>query len=108
MYLERVKGNHRADINTLGVLANEAAYRYGHEWLDQLLVDIDGILAFVERYLAENLPQVGYTRAEGAFLSWLHFGEIMDAAGVVATARASQTTPEPITETQAFEAWLVD
>ena len=108
VYLERVKVNHRADINTLGVVANTAAYQHGQEWLDQLLVYIDGNHAFVERYLKEKLPEVTYTKAEGTFLSWLHFGEIMDEVGVVEKAAASQNTDKPRTETQVFEAWLAE
>jgi cystathionine beta-lyase len=103
-----VKINHRADINTLGVVANEAAYRHGQDWLDQLLVYLDGNHQYVEDFLKEHLPQVGYTRSEGTFLSWLHFGEIMDAVGVVERSAASQMTDTPMTETQAFESWLVE
>ncbi|MEM8768627.1 MAG: aminotransferase class I/II-fold pyridoxal phosphate-dependent enzyme [Pseudomonadota bacterium] len=107
VYLERVKKRHRPEINTLGVVANEAAYKHGAAWLDQLLSYIDGNHQFVEDYLAEKLPEVGYTRAEGTFLSWLHFNEIMDAVGVVEASAASQATDEPLTETQVFERWLV-
>jgi cystathionine beta-lyase len=100
--------NHRADINTLGVVANEAAYQHGKDWLDQLLPYLDDNHQYVEDFLKENLPQVGYTRAEGTFLSWLHFNDIMDRVGVVAKSAASQTTDYPMTETMAFETWLVD
>lgn len=108
IYLARVKKNHRGDINTLGVVANEAAYRHGQEWLDQLLPYIDGNHSFVENYLRENLPEVGYTKAQGTFLSWLHFDGIMDAVGVVEKAAASAGTDTPMTETEVFEQWLVD
>ena len=108
VYLERVKLNHQAGINTLGVVANEAAYRNGRDWLDQVLVYLDGNHQFVEDFLKENLPQVSYTRSEGLFLSWLHFGDIMDEVGVVEKSAASQNTNNPMTETEAFEAWLVD
>jgi len=107
VYLARVKKNHQAGINTLGVVANEAAYRNGRDWLDQVLPYLDANHQYVEDYLKENLPQVGYTRAQGTFLSWLHFGEIMDEVGVVEKSAASQMTDKPMTETQAFEAWLV-
>jgi cystathionine beta-lyase len=60
IYLARVRKNHRADINTLGVVANEAAYGQGSDWLDQLLVYIDANHSFVESYLAQQLPQIGY------------------------------------------------
>ena len=106
VYLERTKKNHRADINTLGVVANEAAYRHGADWLDQLLVYLDGNHSFVESYLKTKLPQVTYTRAEGTFLAWLHFDEVMDAVGVTEKAAASQRTDKPLSETQVFEAWL--
>lgn len=108
IHLARVKKNHRGDINTLGVVANEAAYRHGREWLDQLLPYIDGNHSFVENYLRENLPEVGYTQAQGTFLSWLHFDGVMDAVGVVEKAAASAMTDAPMTETEAFERWLVD
>jgi cystathionine beta-lyase len=108
VYKARVLKNHRADINTLGIVANEAAYRHGKEWLDQLLVYLDGNHRFVEDFLKENLPQVAYTKSEGTFLSWLHFGEIMDEVGVVEKSAASQMSDYPMTETMAFEAWLVE
>jgi cystathionine beta-lyase len=100
--------NHQAGINTLGIVANEAAYRHGRDWLDQLLPYIDANHQFVEDFLKENLPQVAYTRAEGTFLSWLHFDEIMDEVGVVEKSAASRMTDIPMTETQVFEAWLVE
>jgi len=108
VYLQRVMRNHYAGINTLGVVANEAAYRHGGDWLDQLLPYLDGNHQYVEDFLQENLPQVGYTRAQGTFLSWLHFGDIMDEVGVVEKSAASQNTNNPMTETEAFETWLVD
>lgn len=108
VFLERIKRNHQAGINTLGVVANEAAYRYGKDWIDQLLPYIDGNHSYVEDFLKENLPQVRYTKAQGTFLSWLCFGDIMDAVGVVEKSAASQMTDNPMTETQVFEAWLVD
>jgi len=108
VYLQRVMKNHQAGISTLGVVANEAAYRHGRDWLDQLLPYLDGNHQYVEDFLKENLPQVGYTKSEGTFLSWLHFGDIMDEVGVVEKSAASQMTDNPMTETEAFEAWLVE
>ncbi|MGI9204489.1 MAG: MalY/PatB family protein [Woeseiaceae bacterium] len=105
--LERVKKNHMAGINTLGIVANTAAYQQGAEWLDQLLVYLDGNHQFVEDYIKENMPEIGYTKAQGTFLSWLHFNDIMDKVGVVEKAAASQMTDNPKNETQVFEDWLV-
>ena len=106
--LERVKVNHQAGINTLGVVANDAAYKEGAEWLDQVLVYLDGNHQFVEDFIAEKMPRVRYTKAQGTFLSWLHFDDVMDDAGVVEASIASQAYDAPLTETQAFQDWMVE
>ena len=106
--LERVKRNHMAGINTLGIVANTAAYKHGKDWLDQLLVYLDGNHQFVEDYLKENLPEVSYTKSQGTFLSWLHFDGIMEASGAVAKSKASQMSDNPMNPAQAFEVWLVE
>jgi cystathionine beta-lyase len=106
--LERVKRNHMAGINTLGVVANTAAYQHGADWLNQLLVYLDGNHQFVEDYIKENMPEVGYTKAQGTFLGWLHFDGIMEKTGVVEKSVASQMTDKPRTASSLFEDWLVD
>jgi len=106
--LERVKKNHQAGINTLGIVANTAAYQHGKEWLDQLLVYIDDNHTFVENYIKENMPEVGYTKAQGTFLCWLHFDGIMEKTGVVEKSVASQMTDNPMTASNLFEDWLVE
>ena len=106
--LERVKINHQAGINTLGVVANTAAYKHGKDWLDQMLVYLDANHQFVEDYIKENMPQVGYTRAQGTFLSWLHFDDTMERIGAVEKSVASQMTDNPLTPSQVFEDWLVE
>jgi len=106
--LERIKINHNAGINTLGVVANTAAYQHGKEWVDQLLPYLDANHSYVEDFIKENMPQVGYTKAQGTFLSWLHFDGIMDDVGVVEKSAASQMTDNPMTETEVFESWLVE
>ncbi len=76
--LDRVRWLHRADLNTLGVAANEAAYREGAEWFDQLLPYIDGNHVFVESYINERMPGVKYKKAEGTYLAWLDVGDVID------------------------------
>ena len=106
--LERIKINHNAGINTLGIVANTAAYQEGKEWLDQLLPYLDDNHTYVEDFIKENMPQVGYTKAQGTFLSWLHFDGIMEQIGTAEKSAASQMTDNPMTESQVFESWLVD
>lgn len=100
--LERVRHNHFPTISTLGCVASEAAYRDGGEWLDQLLTYLDDNHRFVENYVAQNMPGVGYTRPEGTYLSWLDFRETMDAIGAEEMAAKKEVTPEVY-----FQDWLV-
>ncbi len=77
--LGRIQQNHRADLSTLGVIANEAAYRHGAEWFDQLLPYLDDNHKFVENYIAHQMPLLGYKRAEGTYLTWLDFTFVLEA-----------------------------
>jgi cystathionine beta-lyase len=56
-----------------GVLAAEAAYTTGHEWLDRLMEYIDGNLGYLRSFLAGRIPQIGMIESEGTYLVWLDF-----------------------------------
>jgi len=58
-----------------GVTATEAAYRYGEEWLAQLLVYLEGNIAFVQKYAADNIPGLKILQPQGTYLLWLDFSE---------------------------------
>ena len=111
-YLERVKANHRANINTLGVVANEAAYREGEAWLDQLLPYIDGNHEFVETYTKDKTPLVKYTRAQGTYLAWLDVGKVVekiDAKEQAAKETKKQDASMPVvTPEMIVERWFVE
>ena len=103
----RIKRNHRISQNSLGMIANEAAYRDGADWLDQLLPYIDSNHTLVENYLSEKLPSVGYTKAQGTYFGWLDFGNLMNAIGAEKEAMTTQISDAPKTPTQILEKWLV-
>ena len=77
--LERVKYMHRADLNSLGIIANEAAYRNGGEYFTQLNEYIDGNQTFAEAYIKEKMPAVKSTKGEGTYLHWLDIKEVAAA-----------------------------
>ena len=60
-----------SQLNTLGLVACQAAYTYGEEWLTQVKAYIRSNIAFVEQYLAEQLPQIKMLPIEGTYLVWL-------------------------------------
>jgi cystathionine beta-lyase len=86
--LERVRRWHRADINTLGVVANEAAYRRGAPWFDRVRAYIDGNHAFVEQFVRDRIPGMRYRKAQGTYLAWLDVGEVARGIGAERHARA--------------------
>ena len=60
-----------SQLNTLGLVACEAAYRYGEDWLAQVKAYIEANIHFLSTYLAENLPQLKLLAPQGTYLVWL-------------------------------------
>ena len=62
---------HVGNSNPFSLVAAEAAYRHGGDWLDQLMVYLRDTQTAVTELLAVELPQVRVTKAEGTYLLWL-------------------------------------
>lgn len=62
--------------NTFAIAALEAAYRYGEEWLDQLLDYLQGNLDFLCKFIEEKIPRAKVVKPEGTYLVWLDFREL--------------------------------
>lgn len=60
---------HGASI--LGIIANTAAYREGHDWLAATVAYYDDNRRALRDLLAEHLPEVGYRMPEGTYIAWL-------------------------------------
>ena len=58
-------------INAFGVVAVEAAYNHGEEWLAQVLDYLEGNLRYLEDYVSGRIPQVTVIRPEGTYLVWM-------------------------------------
>lgn len=69
--LARVKVNHRADLNTMGIVANQAAITQGDEWLRQANEYVDGTHDLVVNYIHDKIPMIKVHRAQGTYLTWL-------------------------------------
>ena len=54
-----------------GVIAAIAAFNDGEEWLDRLLVSLDGRRRQLGALLAERLPAVAWEPPEATYLAWL-------------------------------------
>jgi len=103
-YMTRVKANHWIDLNTLGVVANQAAYAGGEEWLNQVVDYIDGTQDFVAQFVKANIPLIKHVKPESTYLAWLDVTGVVDRIGAKAQAEAAskaagrRVTPETIVE----------
>ncbi len=60
--------------NIFAMRANIAAYREGGEWLDELLVYLDGNRKIACEYIEKNMPRFSVTDADATYLLWVNIG----------------------------------
>lgn len=58
-------------VNLMGLVAAEAAYRAGQEWLDQLIPYLEANRDALCRFVADEMPGVKMFCPEGTYLAWL-------------------------------------
>jgi cystathionine beta-lyase len=58
-------------VNIFGLTAMEAAYRYGDEWLEQLLNYLQGNLEITSTWFKERIPRIKVIKPQGTYLLWL-------------------------------------
>ena len=101
--LGRVNKYHRAELSTLGVVANEAADNEGWEWFEQANAYMDENHTFIENYVKQNMPTVGYVKNEGTYMTFLNFSKTMETVGAEEQHRShNKASPEHY-----FQDWLV-
>ncbi|MCC8046718.1 MAG: pyridoxal phosphate-dependent aminotransferase [Clostridiales bacterium] len=62
-----------SQLNTLGLTAGEAAYRYGETWYRGVMAYLEENITFLREYLARELPEIHMIEPEGTYLVWLDF-----------------------------------
>lgn len=66
-----INDNEVCDVNPFGVIATEAAYRHGADWLAQLIGYIWDNYRFMQDFCRDALPAMPLTRLEGTYLVWM-------------------------------------
>ena len=62
-----------SQLNTIGIAACEAAYKYGGEWLEKIRKYLQENLNYIREYISSELPQIRLIEPEGTYLIWLDF-----------------------------------
>ncbi len=59
--------------NIFGIVAAEAAYREGDQWLAELMGYLEGNIRKVGEFLARSMPGVTFSPPEATYMLWLDF-----------------------------------
>lgn len=59
--------------NPFSLVAFETAYEKCEDWLEELILHIDGNMQYVVDFIAEKLPEIKVVKPEGTYLMWLDF-----------------------------------
>ena len=69
----------RSELNTAHLFATTAvavAYTEGEEWLEQMLAYVEENIAFLDKYLQENMPKLSFIRPQASYLVFLDAREL--------------------------------
>ncbi|MBO0992016.1 MalY/PatB family protein [Bacillus sp. SD088] len=58
-------------LNTFGMIAMEAAYRDGGEWLNECIAYIEENINLIDEEISRSLPELEVMRPEGSYLVWI-------------------------------------
>lgn len=67
---------HVGNSNPFSVVAFEAAYREGDEWLNALMHYLEATRDYVADYLQKNIPKIRMVKPEATYLLWLDCREL--------------------------------
>ncbi len=73
------KLRHFSFENPLSVVAAQAAYTSGHEWLTQLKTYLDDNFDYTRDFLSKSLPKSVFRVSEATYLAWVNIGAYLPA-----------------------------
>jgi cystathionine beta-lyase len=62
--------------NTTGLVAIEASYRYGENWLREMIEYVQGNISWLTEFLKSQLPEIRMIHPEATYLVWLDFRQL--------------------------------
>lgn len=66
-----IETNELCNANMTSIIATEAAYRHGEQWLDECLHYIEGNIDLIVQYCRQHLPGIVAVKPQAGFLLWL-------------------------------------
>ena len=69
-FFEWIEVNELCNANFPAIIATEAAYRHGRQWLEECLHYIEGNIDYVEQYCREHIADIRVIKPQAGFLAW--------------------------------------
>jgi len=70
-YDRELEKMHIGGGNLFGMIAMEAAYQHGENWLMQLNLYLEKNFSFLKAYLQKEVPEIGVSSLEATYLVWM-------------------------------------
>ena len=75
VYMETLEKHSVGWTNPFATASFVAAYNEGEEWFGQVMEYLEENVDFMEAFIRDRMPEVGFTRPQGTYLAWLDFGK---------------------------------
>lgn len=62
--------------NVFGIIGSEAAYNTGENWLEELMIYVEGNKKLVQTFMAEKFPMIKVIDSEATYLLWVDFRDL--------------------------------
>lgn len=70
-FVKEIDRSGYSQLNTLGLVAAQAAYESGEEWLSECKAYLQGNLDFLRNFLQERIPEIRLVEPSGTYFAWL-------------------------------------
>ncbi len=101
-----------ATVNTLGIIASQAALEEGDDWMDALQVYLSDNAKYAANFINEQIPHVSCNQPEGTYLAWLDVEPLIERLGAVEIAAAETAANDPdgdeVTPEAVVERFLIE
>lgn len=76
LFSEVMESMHLTFGNLFGIVASEAGYSKGDEWVDEMMKYVQGNYDLLQNFLLKELPQLKLIKPEATYLAWIDFNEL--------------------------------
>jgi len=112
-FMERIRAvGDNATINSLGIIASQAALEEGDDWLDALQAYLSANASHASSFINGQIPHMTCNEPEGTYLAWLNVEPLIERIGAIGIAAAETAAKapdaEPVTPEEVVERYLIE